>query len=1813
MRKDEQRGPASFPALDEALTVWYRDFIGDRVEIPGSPLEYEPRAAWACSRCHSILVGTKSGAVYRVTGQHVSPVPHAPTVAVQAVHGCLNPGCQHNSASSEYRAVVGDRAGRIYAFRADRDDPLVRELGPGVDGVTAIRQLLDPAGRDWCLVATGDRSLRLVPLAGACAPPAHPLPRNMRSVMALSGPLSGHKEPRDPRLERRWLLISTDGHVSSARVSWEDVERGDSSYISRFDLGRLRHPPLCVAAERRYGQIRAVLYGSEHGLHIATIERDGIRRERDLLHGHRVQYVRIAPVFDVRYLLACGPGGVIKSRTWEHADDTDATWQTWPALPSDAMYVDVSAPDENDPSVVHAVVLVRTHEAFRMPLHNIELTQKRLREDPAPATIMGRAFEPVADRERYAEITALRQKPGYERLLQLTRQGGARTLEAVIASLTDDPRLTERQVVQLSVEVLKSAVELGHERVRALAHRLHAQLLVLLRDMPITAKNAKDQSILERWIVFLKKHYTMAHTFSEKRTALDRLVTVNHQRRSPDALIYGARLLLQGFDVSSELPIASPVLAMTRVQSSEEGAGGQRLAASFADGSIRLLRIGDKDRLLMDRVVFEQRLPPGGDTERVFRNYSRVLHLLGADDGRARLFAAFRQPLDEPLPPEVVVPPAGDDVRQVYSVHDLCDGRLLLGLRDLRRPFALFHVADGTISEINATWGTERHVQSRLAGGERRIWSVDWLDSAHACLAVAAEDGYLRFGRLSEAKFDLFAGRGEYLRSAVRSLASWQGNRRRLLFAGTQQAELFCFEVAETGDIPRVRLKFRDLMRRPIISLFVTELEPGHCELCVLEESGRLTTFDVEGNGPGRFLSRRIGHHKISDGATTALSIGQGRVMVASWNVQQARGWIRLVNFASQDGRLFRSWDCSPHITTAVNAVLPLIKPHQDISPRDGASDIDALDFLASIPLDDPAIRKAVASERVRSAWPGGKKRRRRGKTVRRIDPIGALTNEALKAYPGNREEMKTLLDELVSQLETAPDRERATRFAKIHELFIGPRTLTPGLRDAKLQATIVRRLLNVEVLRLWRRTAADEEQLQAWVDRHLQHSEAFVRVDTLRALSEALLDLLRRRALSQDAAFREIFPSRAPVASAGWLLDVIARFLYSHPSTLSGTECDASTWAAVSVLVNLVRLFPDSVLVICAYLTLARAHPMVFRVLASRLNAGGQDAHILRRLDRFIPSMDPSLRDIKHHCEPFAVSAQHGYDTVQRELSAGESDPDAAYLRAYSACYHWLWKMSFVASTEELIELRQEQSSLGDELSIPETLKDLWPEGKPFLHSTARWIEQMRTGLATLGGPDNEKARDDFARRLEEMQQDLERGTAGEPLFEPERGIAIRIVEHWRGILNPPPPATGQLVGHQYRLGRWIPGSRFVFELEGDPGMLAAIAVTPSPQRRRALRRVWEKAQAASHDKYSRLPWVESVADSASGLALVMQRIPGETLARAWSRILELGNAKRAALARACMIDVSYALTHLRGQELFHGDVQPSNIVWDEERRGFVLVDFENTGDRDLLDLHPSFHRGSAAEPQRFEKAWSQQPEGVPRSQVQDCMALVQICYLLVARRPWPMPYDGNLPQGEIPTYLEPWLLDLRKRWEHPQTEDWNADALRAAAVSARTVFVAGASHDTRSIREQLCAVPIMSPWAIQGHWPEQPVEPLVSTLYARVRDARIVVLLIGGSAGSPMPHVPLEFVDDARQLGFDPATYLVCEYLIAKALKKKILAVLLTDLRRDPQAAAMLQGIVVDLEKDGRQLVETTSENAVNEICDALRNIDRKQDAMV
>lgn len=106
-----------------------------------------------------------------------------------------------------------------------------------------------------------------------------------------------------------------------------------------------------------------------------------------------------------------------------------------------------------------------------------------------------------------------------------------------------------------------------------------------------------------------------------------------------------------------------------------------------------------------------------------------------------------------------------------------------------------------------------------------------------------------------------------------------------------------------------------------------------------------------------------------------------------------------------------------------------------------------------------------------------------------------------------------------------------------------------------------------------------------------------------------------------------------------------------------------------------------------------------------------------------------------------------------------------------------------------------------------------------------------------------------------------------------------------------------------------------------------------------------WKKIHRLSADEGTKLVRIIDVVDDSPFPAIVMERLNGQNLARAWNELVSQPAESRFALALTLYRDVKCQLAALHGAQLCHGDVKPRNVVIVNTEGGhrFYLVDFDS------------------------------------------------------------------------------------------------------------------------------------------------------------------------------------------------------------------------------------------------------------------------------
>ena len=1787
-RSEEQALGIDLERRRDAVFRWYRRRIGIPHQIlTRETLAYEPRSAHGCVTCHGVLVGVKSGHLYRIGSRGIDLVESMPFPdGIYSVWGCLNPRCAKSKI-----ALVGDGKGNVHVFRNNHDQAICK-IGEEEGRIISLKLVRGPAhphqdtnaADQWVFAATDRKKLFLVPLEDSQQPiRVHSVDRSVWWIRREGS--IGSLDPDGD--EYQWLLISTDGHSASVRFYWD----AGAPEMRQFNVGRLRETPLYVSSDRHVGKIRSIIYGSESGLRAALIDEDGFRVEKALLPGRRIAYCRIVPIFEVDHIIACGDNGQIWSRPWSHPEDShEDQWFEWPRMPSDALFVEIREA-ERDKEATEATLILRNHSVYKVRLYNRDRILETLRKthvDPgvndAPVTT-GIPWERKTDEERDAECLAEVVTPGHTtpiaRLLSLARFGGTRTLAAIITSLSRFPTPTYAEALSISVTVMAEASRHGRDAVRALAERLHRRLLALLRETSRLAETPdgkdvngldkkqapEDRDRLERWVVFLKKHFVMAHTFSEKRCNLVEFQQFNAQRPTPDALIYEARLRAQGFDVLWEQRLFSPVMAMAH---SSTGTGrsiglsqgeGRIMEWAAAGSDLKTARLSEVC-CMTDSEPFQEAEGFSFDSDtgtqdsdvvllaesrprRIYDNYSRVLH---HDARKGKWVLAPRKPAspaeevlvpdlttlensDEPLALQGDSPESRDSYHQAYSLMELpgSPGRYLIGLRDIEYPLAVWD-SDAKLKRIRADWGTSQHVRQSIPGGERRVWSIASV-SDRGELAFACEDGYLRLGRIEDSgvtgevenpwRFLPVKGGWQFLGGAIRSLASIRHRAKRYLLAGTETGDLFCFEVTnDTSGTVELNLKFRDLLEGEVLALFAlefsTDSDDPACEyqnrICALDSTGTLTTFGLPNPG-GIFLGKRTGEYRVADGATTAIRLEQGKLLVAGWNRSEDEGWLRCLSF-DQQGKPLRSSKPPQGIEAAKHSLLPF--GLTDAPPPGSPS---ALEVLSSLPLEDGSLRATLVGEHLARTW-----------TRQHLEGLRDL---AIRAYPDDLQEVESLLSSVSQLLELTET--GVSRLRDVHRVFIVPegRYIDRWVRDPRIQVLVVRSFLTARSLVLWERGHLGEAELSRWIDRNLQHRSRSVQIATLRAIAEALLEL-RRLKRREAQLFKN--SEKPPVSKARSLLAAIARFLYVHPSMMYGSECDASTWAAVSVLVNGLRLVPDSALVIYDHISSQGVNPLVFGVLLRRLTST-HDLPIRKKLNRCLPIKwiheDPTIQDLHSYTADLDGDFEIAVNQIKAHLGIQDDDPDCGFIEAYTVCYSWFAHVIRASSPEQLAEECEFHEKHIEKK--PNWAMDLDSRKDTFMGFTTSWIKHKVIPALQRAKSDPDGVVEAIDDLRAELAAEIDQRDRDYLLFAPETRVLRTVLLRCREILLPTPPSSRKFYG-KYQLGRNIPNHSYVFEVDGDPEKIIRFFVSDHAKERAAMAQAWKKVKSLQESHWATcLAPIDEVLDPDLYPGMVMQRVGGDLLHEIPASVKSLKPEKRWWIAFNLTVSLSRALQLLHEHDLAHGDVW-QNVLADLEGHRFWLIDFGRLSSHERLDLSygPTPGPGGDSYPglaQKLTLSVTQiltNTNRLRRIQAMDIAASFQLIVNVICGE---SRYRGitQLPLGRAPQALQEWGKRLDQRHQAPQAATWTAQALYDEATGDHMfgVFLAGDTQSTQRLKETL-SQRALDHWFVHedaGYSGRPMPEQLIMAMLA----SRTVVLLVSPLAGTPMS------VDDTENLPWE------------------------------------------------------------------------------
>ncbi len=915
----------------------------------------------------------------------------------------------------------------------------------------------------------------------------------------------------------------------------------------------------------------------------------------------------------------------------------------------------------------------------------------------------------------------------------------------------------------------------------------------------------------------------------------------------------------------------------------------------------------------------------------------------------------------------------------------------------------------------------------------------------------------------------------------------------------------------------------------------------------------------------------------MAAGVTAAVPLPAGRVLTAVWDEARTECTLQLLSFR-RDLTAFREGPLRGR--NEARESLP-----RDLRARDR-------DLLVSFPLADASLRAALAEERVSA--------------VKSAADLARLRREALMAYPGDRQELRAILEAVHKKYSDVDTPDAQDWFRMAYDVFIapppsaeaspddGPMPSESAERDPLLAATIVRQLLTLPTLRLWRRTERPNSELSAWIGHHLRHPSAVVRLETLRALAEALRDLLSSSTLIPD-----VFPGTPAVRSVRWLLDGLAQFLFAHPTRLYGSESDASTWAAVSVLIGLMRLLPDSALVMLDHLSVNRVGGHVFGVIRLRLTSDeDREVGLQDKVACFSPwgDRDPSLAEIRDHCAAIrgdipAEAREQGAIPLKKRCVIDDDSPDGEYWNAYVKCYEKLDAMTTPGWGEDLAQvaakldeplppLRHPRAPMGGEApSAPPAAgwaQDLWDDRKVFFQLTDAWIQSFARPILSELALDRGEATQGILERIErersrlsrtdvlparaEFSVDRERprsgGRDGRPvqaetgtfLADPERSIARTILLHWHDVIVAPQPRKGDFVG-SYELGEPYQDHQYLFRVRDAEDRLVRIADARSREESRAITATWRRVQELSHAPYSHMARILSVIEGRRP-ALVMAMtagVPVSSLAPAW------GSHQRWELAFRCLVEIGSDLRAMHKKGLFHGDVTARNVLYGNDG-SFHLIDFDKAGDRERLQLllaprgrsndHMSYHYPSTDRPldEIFETSAHPRADTVAGVQAWEAFSLykllVSIAYGGAAELERMSVGNAFLPEDEVSPYFKYWHRRLNERWEDlpsARTGHWSVDSLHDEAIGSAHnpyVFVSAPSDgEAGTLRRHLQTFESVGRLVVQGSFGVERGVSVLPQLTDQIRRCGVVAIVIDGTGGNRITEALPDFLRRERE----------------------------------------------------------------------------------
>lgn len=468
-------------------------------------------------------------------------------------------------------------------------------------------------------------------------------------------------------------------------------------------------------------------------------------------------------------------------------------------------------------------------------------------------------------------------------------------------------------------------------------------------------------------------------------------------------------------------------------------------------------------------------------------------------------------------------------------------------------------------------------------------------------------------------------------------------------------------------------------------------------------------------------------------------------------------------------------------------------------------------------------------------------------------------------------------------------------------------------LLDAALQgkhgAVRVRMVSIAALMRvdLFRYAALDEQSgrhitsaLRRVLTACLRDDNAIVRVEALRAVAVALRNISVMFAHADGEAHREelrtIFFPRG-LQTLQWLVSAIlenyARYRrHGEPILLS------TPWSYITVLVSLIRLFPEETLALCDQIA-GRGLRDSLEVIHDRLR--GERARMLRWRIREL-YLVPSLREPAQAQAAFIK--KFGEWEFSRILSDhGVSPTDADYVRANGLLhvYHRLAVLWKVTSETDIKAIRGHWNRSGD---LPELTGNLAGMRKAFdtLLDIARAGPEDRP--AKLRAPIASESRD------------------GQKPPDAVRLVLDNVIRQWQAVLEPRIQSAGDVVGGHELAG--VPIERangLLFTVRGSQDRLIKVLRYRHDMN---VRQEFNRDARLSREFGERYPKsfaaVHKVAPRDGYAELAKLEIANDLLTR-------LEPDKRPAFATAAAHQLARALRCMHAESIPHGDLRAENV----------------------------------------------------------------------------------------------------------------------------------------------------------------------------------------------------------------------------------------------------------------------------------------------